>query len=229
MANRNDPMETRHTVLKVTATVISVAVAVMLGLFCKAIGRWLGMREMVLYAVQLISMGVFFSLTRALIYGMAGVARAGKTPQSGHPTENASMPQADPTTRARADVALPRCGRVTYLVITCVPPAVIMLVSALLCGFLFEDRYAVRYGEILGAALIVTLWLPMWLVTSVSRLHDLDRSGWWALTLLIPVVNLVPFVYLCCGPGTPGSNRFGLSEEDESRIPVARTPKYSVG
>jgi uncharacterized membrane protein YhaH (DUF805 family) len=227
MDNRSHSVETRP-VLKVTAIVISLTVAGMLGLFCKALGRWLGMREIALYAIQLVSMGLFYPLTRNVVYAIAGVARPRQPSPSGPRRENASMPQADHAGQTGADVALPRCERATYLAITCVPPPVIMLVSSLLCGFLFQDRYAARYGEILGAALMVTLWLPMWLVTSVSRLHDLDRSGWWALTLLIPVVNLISLVYLCCWPGTPGPNRFGPSSE-ESKAPLARTPKYSVG
>lgn len=44
---------------------------------------------------------------------------------------------------------------------------------------------------------------------SVRRLHDLDKSGWFAVLLLVPVVGLVLYLYLLVRKGTEGSNRFG--------------------
>ncbi len=41
------------------------------------------------------------------------------------------------------------------------------------------------------------------------RLNDLNRSGWWFLLFIIPVVNLLLAIYLIFFPGTDGSNRFG--------------------
>jgi len=49
----------------------------------------------------------------------------------------------------------------------------------------------------------------------VRRLHDIDKSGWLALGLLlgaIPVVGLLVglvYIVLCCLPGTDGTNRYG--------------------
>ena len=42
----------------------------------------------------------------------------------------------------------------------------------------------------------------------VRRLHDTNRSGWWMLIVLIPVVGLV-ILYFLCQPGTQGQNQFG--------------------
>lgn len=44
------------------------------------------------------------------------------------------------------------------------------------------------------------------------RLHDIDKSAWWILAMLIPIVNLFIFFILlvfCCMDGTKGDNRFG--------------------
>jgi uncharacterized membrane protein YhaH (DUF805 family) len=41
------------------------------------------------------------------------------------------------------------------------------------------------------------------------RLNDLNRSGWWFLLFIIPVVNLLLAIYLIFFPGTDGSNKFG--------------------
>src|SRR5437899_1756811 len=52
------------------------------------------------------------------------------------------------------------------------------------------------------------LLLPNLAVTA-RRLHDIDRSAWWILILLLPIVGaIVLFVFMCLR-GTAGPNRFG--------------------
>ena len=46
------------------------------------------------------------------------------------------------------------------------------------------------------------------LAAGVRRLHDVDKSGWFLLLGLIPIVGLV-LLYFFVIPGTPGDNRFG--------------------
>ncbi len=54
----------------------------------------------------------------------------------------------------------------------------------------------------------LALFIPSLAVT-VRRLHDQDKSGWFILLGLIPVIGgLVVLVLMCLG-GTPGENRFG--------------------
>ncbi|VEF37209.1 integral membrane protein [Stenotrophomonas maltophilia] len=57
-----------------------------------------------------------------------------------------------------------------------------------------------------GALVWLAIIVPMIAVT-VRRLHDTDRSGWWYLLMLVPIVGLVVLVFLLL-PGTPGNNRF---------------------
>jgi uncharacterized membrane protein YhaH (DUF805 family) len=47
------------------------------------------------------------------------------------------------------------------------------------------------------------------LAVAVRRLHDLDRSGWWILLSLIPLVGAIILIVWFCGKGTAGANRFG--------------------
>ena len=47
------------------------------------------------------------------------------------------------------------------------------------------------------------------LAASVRRLHDVDRSGWFALVSLIPVVGPIVLIVWYCERGTTGANRFG--------------------
>ncbi|WP_279391851.1 DUF805 domain-containing protein [Shimia aestuarii] len=40
-------------------------------------------------------------------------------------------------------------------------------------------------------------------------MHDLDKSGWWLLIGLIPILGALVLIYWFIQPGTAGSNRFG--------------------
>jgi uncharacterized membrane protein YhaH (DUF805 family) len=44
---------------------------------------------------------------------------------------------------------------------------------------------------------------------AVRRLHDTERSGWWLLIVLIPVIGLLALLYFFVIKGTSGQNRFG--------------------
>jgi uncharacterized membrane protein YhaH (DUF805 family) len=46
------------------------------------------------------------------------------------------------------------------------------------------------------------------LAVSARRLHDIDRSGWWAL-LIFTVIGYVVLLVWACMRGTVGANRFG--------------------
>ncbi len=61
---------------------------------------------------------------------------------------------------------------------------------------------------LLGGLYILATLIPS-LAVMVRRLHDTDRSGWWVLIGLIPLLgNLVLLVFMCLD-SQPGGNRFG--------------------
>ena len=47
------------------------------------------------------------------------------------------------------------------------------------------------------------------LAVSARRLHDTDRSGWWILINLIPVIGWIIYLVFLCSDSKPGENRFG--------------------
>ena len=48
------------------------------------------------------------------------------------------------------------------------------------------------------------------LATSVKRWHDRDKSGWWVLINIIPIIGLIwALIEQGLMAGTPGHNRFG--------------------
>ena len=60
----------------------------------------------------------------------------------------------------------------------------------------------------LSLILTLGLLLPN-IAVGVRRLHDLDRSGWWLLIVLIPLVGFIVLLVWACTRGTLGPNRFG--------------------
>lgn len=51
----------------------------------------------------------------------------------------------------------------------------------------------------------------------VSRLHDINFRGWWALFLLLPLINVIFLLTLVFYPGTKGANRFGEQPAPSSK------------
>lgn len=60
----------------------------------------------------------------------------------------------------------------------------------------------------LGGLYSLAVLLPSLAVT-FRRLHDTDRSGWWLLICLIPLVGAIVFLVFLCLDSKPGENRFG--------------------
>ncbi len=52
------------------------------------------------------------------------------------------------------------------------------------------------------------LFLPSWAV-AFRRMHDIGKSGWWALVALIPVIGTIWFIVLACQDSQPGANQWG--------------------
>ena len=61
---------------------------------------------------------------------------------------------------------------------------------------------------ILGIIVSLAFLLPG-LAVSIRRLHDVDRSGWWLLIILVPILGAILLLVWYCTKGTEGSNRFG--------------------
>jgi uncharacterized membrane protein YhaH (DUF805 family) len=60
-----------------------------------------------------------------------------------------------------------------------------------------------------GIGLIYALALWTGLANYAKRLHDIDHSGWLALLIAVPLVNLILLIYCGAKEGSTGPNRFG--------------------
>ena len=82
--------------------------------------------------------------------------------------------------------------------------AVVVLVLGIVNGLMGADVPALPLYYTLAVV------LPGLAVT-VRRLHDTDRSGWWLLILLAPLVGALVFLVFMATPGGEMTNRFGAS------------------
>ena len=75
--------------------------------------------------------------------------------------------------------------------------------------FVFVGEIVTRtIGRPVFLLFFLAILLPS-LSVSVRRLHDLDRSGWWILLNLIPLVGPIILIIWFSAKGTDGPNRFG--------------------
>jgi uncharacterized membrane protein YhaH (DUF805 family) len=61
-------------------------------------------------------------------------------------------------------------------------------------------------------AILVIVWLALVLpslAVGCRRLHDTDKTGWWLLIGLIPIVGTIVLIVFFVQPGTLGDNRYG--------------------
>jgi uncharacterized membrane protein YhaH (DUF805 family) len=69
---------------------------------------------------------------------------------------------------------------------------------------------------VLGTIYSLAVLLPT-LAVSVRRLHDTDRSGWWLLIGLIPLIGAIVLLVFFVIPGNQGPNRYGADPKALAR------------
>jgi len=78
-----------------------------------------------------------------------------------------------------------------------------------------------------GSPLSTLFWLATLipnLAVMVRRLHDIDRSGWWLLLFLIPLIGTIVLIVWWCTRGTIGYNRFGPRSAAAGPQPALKRP-----
>lgn len=110
-----------------------------------------------------------------------------------------------------------RINRQTYWII-----AVVLFIIEAVLGLLLQSK---NNGLIAVASIVFLVLFVASLATQVKRWHDRDKSGWWVLIALVPLIGaLWSLIELGFLPGTPGDNRFGAPSSGspfESAQPAA--------
>jgi uncharacterized membrane protein YhaH (DUF805 family) len=84
---------------------------------------------------------------------------------------------------------------------------IVAIVLALIDTLLGTTTGVSSFGLLSGIYSLAVL-IPT-LAVLVRRLHDIDRTGWWILINLIPLVGTIVLLVFALMPGTPGSNQYG--------------------
>ncbi len=95
-----------------------------------------------------------------------------------------------------------RIGRQTFWLKFVVPVIVIGIIVGVIDA-------VVGLGGILGLVFQLAILWPS-LAVYAKRWHDRDKSGWWTLIILIPIIGGI-WMLVECGflKGTDGANKFG--------------------
>ena len=62
----------------------------------------------------------------------------------------------------------------------------------------------------LGGLYSLAVLIPS-LAVAARRLHDTDKSGWWQLIALVPLIGWIILLVFLCSDSKPGANRFGAN------------------
>jgi uncharacterized membrane protein YhaH (DUF805 family) len=76
-------------------------------------------------------------------------------------------------------------------------------------GTTFDDSS----NGVIGLIVSLALFLPG-LAVAIRRLHDTDRSGWWILIGLIPIIGWIILLVFYVQNGTAGPNSYGPDPKD---------------
>jgi uncharacterized membrane protein YhaH (DUF805 family) len=84
----------------------------------------------------------------------------------------------------------------------------IYIVAAIIDGILgMGGMIAGAYGPLMTIAALALL-IPS-IAVGIRRLHDTNRSGWWVLIALVPIVGSIILLVFFVLEGTRGPNQYG--------------------
>jgi uncharacterized membrane protein YhaH (DUF805 family) len=114
-----------------------------------------------------------------------------------------------------------RSRRMEYWMFTLIHALIILVFSIGIVGFgMMKQPFIGAACTLLFGAYAVAALVPVLAVT-VRRLHDIDKSGWWILISLVPVVGGLVLLVMTCFDGTRGSNLYGPDPKSGMAIPIA--------
>ena len=105
-----------------------------------------------------------------------------------------------------------RIGRLAFLKYFLLIYFGLTIASTLISVFIASNAPAEEIGRAILALWILTgiFQIGFMIDRTIRRLHDINRSGGWGWLLLVPLVNLIFIVVLCCVRGSSGENRYAM-------------------
>jgi uncharacterized membrane protein YhaH (DUF805 family) len=98
---------------------------------------------------------------------------------------------------------------------------IVLWILAIILNLLVAAAFGINYDPMQPFPRMAPLAWIVWLLAALAlvyaslavaakRWHDRDKSGWWSLIGLVPIIGGVWIIVECgCLPGTEGPNRYG--------------------
>lgn len=102
-----------------------------------------------------------------------------------------------------------------YTMLASFASLIVLFVSAFAFAIIGAENQIASILFIITQLLATLMIVWMGVCLYAKRCHDLDKSAWFVLTLLIPIANLVIYLYLLFAPGTKGANQYGPDPLDQ--------------
>ncbi len=99
-----------------------------------------------------------------------------------------------------------------FILLSSIISAVLTIVDSLTGTFSTASDVGLLGGIYLLATLVPSL------AVTVRRLHDTNRSGWWILLGLLPLVGVIILIVFLALDGSPQINDYGASPKPASTI-----------
>lgn len=94
-----------------------------------------------------------------------------------------------------------------FLLVSIIPLIIIFVFLIEFLGDFVEEILTLLFG-------IICVFINIsFLMLSIRRLHDLNKSGWLILIAVVPLIDIAFFIYLLACQGTSGPNDFGTEPE----------------
>src|SRR4051794_17813646 len=105
-----------------------------------------------------------------------------------------------------------------FVLFSAIASAILGLVDSLIgtARFIASGGYFYSPG-VLGGIYGLAVLVPT-LAVGVRRLHDTDRTGWWWLLWLIPIVGQIILIVFWALEGTPGPNQYGPDPKQDAMV-----------
>lgn len=101
-----------------------------------------------------------------------------------------------------------RFGRLSYLAWgTLVNIVLIVIIVVIAGGAAAMQQQAMTGGPIVLVFQLIGLVVAI--LFSIRRFHDINASGWWSISIVVPIVNIVAILILLLKPGSIGANDYG--------------------
>ena len=97
---------------------------------------------------------------------------------------------------------------------------IVIFIVSMLLGVSMMGNMDPNMAPDVAASMAMKAMIPIWIVSLLflypvlavytKRWHDRDKSGWWSLIILVPIIGAIWFLVECGFlRGTEGPNRFG--------------------